>query len=94
MGLDIRIPLGLMFTILGLLLAGFGFLTIAEAGWRWIESGEAAKLERTTLEQYRQHLALHIVPTVGSVKLAQLTTPMVRELEDRLRGSRSPAPRR
>jgi integrase len=66
-------------------------LTIAEAGWRWIESGEAAKLERTTLEQYQQHLALHIVPTVGSVKLAQLTTPMVRELEDRLRGRRSPA---
>ena len=37
-------------------------LTIAEAGWRWIESGEAAKLERTTLEQYRQHLTLHIAP--------------------------------
>ena len=29
MGLDIRIPLGVMFTLLGLLLAGFGFLSDA-----------------------------------------------------------------
>ena len=27
MGLDIRIPLGMMFTILGLLLVGFGFFS-------------------------------------------------------------------
>jgi multisubunit Na+/H+ antiporter MnhG subunit len=27
MGLDIRIPLGVMFTILGLLLAGFGLIS-------------------------------------------------------------------
>jgi len=27
MGLDIRIPLGVMFTIIGLLLAGFGFFS-------------------------------------------------------------------
>jgi integrase len=66
-------------------------ITIAQAGRLWIESGEAAGLERTTLEQYRQHLALHIAPTVGTVKLAQLTVPMVRELEDRLRADRSPA---
>ena len=28
-------------------------LTVAKAGHLWIESGEAAKLERTTLESYR-----------------------------------------
>jgi integrase len=66
-------------------------ITIAEAGRLWIESGEAAKLERTTLEQYQQHLDLHIVPEIGTVKLAQLTAPMVRVLEDRLRADRSPA---
>jgi integrase len=66
-------------------------ITIAEAGRLWLESGEAVGLERTTLEQYRQHLALHIASTVGAVKLAQLTAPMVRELEDRLRADRSPA---
>src|SRR5215467_7705085 len=36
--------------------------TIAEAGTRWLDSGEAAGLERTTLTQYRQHLELHITP--------------------------------
>jgi len=66
-------------------------ITIAEAGRRWIESGEAADLERTTLEQYRQHLELHIVPLIGSVKLTQLTAPVVRRFEDRLRADRSPA---
>jgi integrase len=66
-------------------------VTITEAGRLWIESGEAAKLERTTLEQYRQHLDLHITPELGTVKLAQLTLPMVRDFEDRLRVDRSPA---
>jgi len=66
-------------------------LRIAEAGRLWVESGEAAKLERTTLTQYQQHLDHHIVPMIGVVKLAQLTAPMVRELEDRLRATRSPA---
>jgi integrase len=66
-------------------------MTIAEAGRLWIRTGEAAKLERTTLAQYQQHLDHHIVPELGTVKLAQLTAPMVRELEDRLRTYRSPA---
>ena len=65
-------------------------ITITEAGWQWIKAGEAAGLERTTLDQYRQHLTLHIVPTIGTVKLAQLTSPMARTLEDRLRVDRSP----
>jgi integrase len=64
--------------------------TITEAGLRWIDSGEAAGLERTTLEQYRQHLDLHITPLLGTVRLAQLTVPMVRAFEDRLRTERSP----
>jgi integrase len=66
-------------------------ITIAEAGRLWIESGGAAKLERSTLNQYRQHLDHHLVPGIGWVKLAQLTAPMVREFEDRLRTDRSPA---
>jgi integrase len=64
--------------------------TIAAAGELWIASGETARLERTTLDEYRRHLALHISPFVGTVRLAQLTTPMVREFEDRLRADRSP----
>jgi integrase len=66
-------------------------IVVAEAGRLWLRGREAAKLERTTLEGYRQHLALHIMPLIGAVKLAQLTVPMVREFEDRLRIDRSPA---
>ena len=66
-------------------------LTIAEAGRYWIASGEAAGLERTTLEGYQTQLERHIAPLIGAVKLAQLTTPMVRAFEDRLRVDRSPA---
>ena len=54
-------------------------------GQFWLESGEAAGLERATLAAYRQHLELHIVPLIGGVKLSQLTVPLVRGFEDRLR---------
>jgi integrase len=40
---------------------------------------------------YRQHLDLHIRPFIGTVKLADLTLPMVRAFEDELRKTRSPA---
>jgi integrase len=66
-------------------------ITVAGAARLWIESGEAAELERSTLAQYRQHLEHHIAPLIGAVKLAQLTAPMVRRFEDQLRADRSPA---
>ena len=65
--------------------------TVAEAGKLWLESGEAAGLERATSAAYRQHLELHIVPLIGGVKLAMLTAPLVRSFEDRLRQDRSAA---
>jgi integrase len=58
--------------------------TIAEAGRLWLETGDKAGLERSTLAAYRQHLNLHIAPYLGNVKLSQLSAPMVREFEDRL----------
>jgi integrase len=66
-------------------------LTIAEAGQLWLQSGENAGLERTTLDYYRQHLEFHIAPLIGSTRLSQLTVPMVRAFEDKLRVDRSPA---
>jgi integrase len=48
-------------------------------------------LERTTLDVYRQHLKLHIVPLIGAVKLSRLTAPMVRAFEDKLAADRSAA---
>src|SRR5580765_2825226 len=65
-------------------------IMMVEAGRLWLESCEAAKLERATLERYRRLLGLHIVPLIGAVKLAQLTVPAVRAFEDRLRADRSP----
>ena len=66
-------------------------IMVAEAARLWLESCEAAGLERTTLAPYRQHVDLHIVPLIGAVKLSQLTVPMVRAFEDALRKARSPA---
>jgi integrase len=69
-------------------------ITIAEAGELWIKTGESNQLERTTLAQYRAHVALHINPLIGRVKLAKLSAPMVRAFEDALRhGNAEQAPR-
>jgi integrase len=59
-------------------------VTIAAAGKLWLETGDKAGLERSTLAAYRQHLKLHIEPYLGNVKLSQLSAPMVREFEDKL----------
>jgi integrase len=66
-------------------------IMVAEAARLWLESREAAGLERTTLAPYWQHVDLHIVPLIGGVKLSQLSVPMVRAFEDALRKGRSPA---
>jgi integrase len=60
-------------------------VTVTEAGDLWLKSAEAADLERTTLDQYRQHLRLHIEPLIGRTKLSQLNAPTIRAFEDRLR---------
>jgi hypothetical protein len=64
---------------------------LAQAGKLWLTSAEAANVERSTLKSYREHLDLHIVPFIGAVKLSQLTVPMVRGFEDKLRTIRSRA---
>ena len=65
--------------------------TVTEAGRKWIADAEH-RLEPATVESYRQHLADHIIPYLGAVKLSQLTVPAVREFMDRLRkDGRSPA---
>lgn len=67
-------------------------ITVEEAGNLWIKSGAAAGLERTTLDQRRQHLKLHIVPFIGRDKLNKITVPYVRTFQDKLRDEdRSPA---
>jgi integrase len=75
----------------GIHLADSQSATVAEAAQLWLQSGDAAGLERTTLDGYRQHLAFHIIPLIGAVKLSQLTVPAVRKFEDTLRANRSRA---
>jgi len=66
-------------------------VTVVEAGKRWLATAEKNRLERATIEGYRQHLDLHIAPYLGRVKLSQLSAPMVREFEDKLsRGAPAP----
>jgi integrase len=70
-------------------------ITVAQAGKLWIDTAEKNKLERTTIDGYNQHLALHIEPLLGNTKLSDLSTPMVRDFEDKLSSDkttpRSPA---
>jgi integrase len=65
--------------------------TIAEAATAWLESCEAEGLERGTLKQYGEHVRLHLVPFIGSVKLSKLSTPAVHDFREKLRkAGRSP----
>jgi integrase len=59
-------------------------ITLKEAGQNWIEAAEH-ELERTTVDQYRQHLRFHLLPFIGARKLTDITTDAVLDLEARLR---------
>src|SRR5262245_48075183 len=45
-------------------------ITVAEGCRLWLETGAAHGLERTTLDSYRQHANLHVIPIIGAVKLS------------------------
>lgn len=67
-------------------------ITVAKAGDYWISSCEAAGLERSTVNQYRQHLGLHIVPLIGTKRLNEISVPAVRAFMDAMQSNgRSPA---
>jgi integrase len=59
-------------------------ITVAEAGKLWLKTAEQDGLERSTTEEYRRHLDLHILPRLGHVKLSRLTAPLVRSFTDKL----------
>jgi integrase len=67
-------------------------VTVAEAAAAWMERGENAGLERSTLAAYRSHVELHIGPFIGRTKLNRLTVPGVQAFAQQLRDNdRSPA---
>jgi integrase len=64
--------------------------TIAEAATKWLD-GIKPKVERATHVDYKGHVDRFIVPHLGQVKLSDLSRPIVRGFEDRLRESCSEA---
>lgn len=76
----------------GVHVADAASITVEVAATNWIATAEANGLEPTTIEQYRQHVNLHIVPLIGSKLLSRLNVPDIRAFEDELRSTgRSPA---
>lgn len=59
-------------------------LTVAQAADDWLAHIKSEKRERSTLDQYKQHINKHIVPRIGKERLAQLTTPRVNMFRDEL----------
>lgn len=66
-------------------------ITVAEAADLWLKRAELEGLERSTIRQYRIHSQQHIVPLIGPVKLARLSTPVVQAFRDKLLENRSRA---
>jgi integrase len=66
-------------------------VTVARAGELWLETVRRAGRERSTIDQYDDHLKFHILPFIGRQKLSQLSAPMVRDFEDKLRQGAEPA---
>ena len=64
-------------------------ITVEDAGKLWMDS--CGDLERSTVDQYQQHLKFHINPYLGALKLSALTVAVVREWQDKLRNG-VPAP--
>lgn len=60
-------------------------INVYEAAQRWLQRGEAEKLERGTLKNYTRIVELHIGPSkIGPVGLALLSTPMIEDWRDQL----------
>jgi integrase len=59
-------------------------VTVTEAAEGWIKRVEADGLERATIREYRQHVDLHILPRIGRLKLAHLTSTRVEAFRDDL----------
>jgi integrase len=59
-------------------------ITVTEAAEDWIAFVKLEERERSTIDQYRQHVDLHIVPRIGLEKLAKLTTPRINKFRDEL----------
>ena len=66
-------------------------MTVAEAEEAWLRKVQTERRERSTLDQYRQYVTIHINPRLGREKVARLTTPRIGAFKDDLLASKSRA---
>jgi len=59
-------------------------VTVAEAAVDWLAPLESESIERATLTNYKQYVRDHLLPRIGSIKLASLTGPRVHAFRDEL----------
>ena len=59
-------------------------VTVAEAAESWIQKVQADGRERSTVDQYRQHMKIHIAPRLGKYKLASITPKVAAGFRDSL----------
>jgi integrase len=59
-------------------------ITLAEAAGLWLQRGRTEGLERGTLRGYETLMRLHIVPTIGEIRLGALSTPVLETWRDQL----------
>jgi integrase len=59
--------------------------TLAKAGADWLAHVKVSDRQRTTWQQYEQHLRLHILPGLGPhTKLSEISRPRVERFKDKL----------
>jgi integrase len=64
-------------------------VTVADIAENWVRRLEAEGRERSTIAQYRQHLRLHILPRLGKIHVAKLTSKHLENYRDYLLGNLS-----
>ena len=68
-------------------------ITVKEAAENWIKRAQAAGLERATTWAYQTHIDLHILPKLGRIKLAKLSTAAIEKFRDDLLAEDNPLSR-
>jgi integrase len=59
--------------------------TVEEAWLFWLADCDANNLEFSTIRPRRQHLKHHVKPIIGHLRLSDLTTPLIYDLDAKLR---------
>ena len=59
--------------------------TVPEVWLMWLDQGEADGLEFGTTRARRQHLKCHVEPSIGHLRLSDLTTPLLYDFDRKLR---------